>query len=100
MLHNPAWEPKPEVTSLAGLIAWLEQQPPEKCYAYTNTSGGKCGCLLDQYLTAMTGKVSYPSQKTHWPVCGGHANYYHIASGYPQTMGAALQRARWVAART
>jgi len=50
MLHNPKWdvEVKADPFSLESLIAWLEKQPADTAYDYTEP----CGCLLAQYFTA------------------------------------------------
>jgi hypothetical protein len=95
MLYDPKWEQQ-KTLSLDGLIAWLEQQPAEGTYRFDCQTGF---CLLDQYITATTGKASTPSP-LHWRICGGGAAYTYIGcgapSGGPQTFGAALERARAV----
>lgn len=110
MLYDPKWEVKTDPFTLASLIAWLEQQPPDEEYAYY--CGGKC--LLAQYFTAMgfqnvwmfadgfwSGAMPVPGdvgwneasrRKEGTPLprgfnaiaCGGHI----------RTFGAALERAR------
>lgn len=98
MLYDPKWEQQAETRakpSLAGLIAWLETQDPAEPYRYSCIDGS---CLIDQYLTYATGKPSLPDPATHWPVCGGADNYWNIASPWPQTFGAALERARKITA--
>ena len=79
--------------TLSGLIAWLERQPQQGCYRFNDWCGG---CLLDRYLTAVTGKPSRPDADTHWVTCGGESNYFTIAHSRPWTFGAALERARAV----
>lgn len=93
MLYDPKWEVKADPFTLKGLIAWLEQQPPEKTYCFYDYTGE---CLLDQYLASVTGEESKPQPHTHWVTCGGSANYLAIARDGTKTFGAALARARAV----
>lgn len=101
MLFDPKWEQqtKPDVFSLAGMIAWLEQQPPETAYNWKDIHG----CLACRYLQANgfispAGEVGDRFQDT----CGGSDGYGKIALGSlgdeEWTYGAALKRARRFAA--
>lgn len=101
-------EKKPDVFSLAGLIAWLEKQPPEREYNFFDCDGT---CLLHQYLDA---------QGHQWPGFGSVAKPdgpyrrlgdikvgpgptddidLKVASKFPWTYGAALIRARALSLR-
>lgn len=93
MLYDPKWEKKVEAKpyTLPALIAWLEKQPPEQHYDFNNYDGA---CLLDQYVTSVTGKPSTPTPDTHWKTCGDGNGYTRIARRRPWTFGAALERAR------
>ena len=104
MLYDPKWEKttetKPEVFSLAGLIAWLEQQPPEAEYDWPDIDG----CLLCNYLRAVTG-VKRPaaqqwatSKSIGFDTLGKNWGYWQICKVQPRTYGAALARARAVLA--
>jgi len=88
MLYDPKWEKttKPAVRSLAGFMAWLEQQPPEMEYRFTQPDR----CAVAQYLKAMgeTNIVLYSGDVRD--MLGDH----RIVSSYPETFGAALERAR------
>ena len=83
------------VFSLQGLIAWLETQPAETEYEYTNTSD----CLLCRYFKARGVPVSY---------MGGVRWFDHTGNAHPlpdglraaphaHTYGAALARAKALA---
>jgi hypothetical protein len=93
MLYDPKWEkPKTKALTLAGLIAWLETQPAEGRYNYNCQNGS---CLLDRYITSVTGKPSRPTA-LHWDICGGESECSTITYNQPWTFGAALARAREV----
>jgi hypothetical protein len=98
MLYDPKWEveTKTDPLSLKAFVAWLEKQPPDTEYNYWCTTGE---CLLDTYISQVTGKPSRPSE-LHHEVCGGKSNYYEIAMPRPWTYGAALARARAAIAKT
>lgn len=90
-------ETKHAVFSLEGLIAWLEKQPPETTYRYTNSSS----CLLTQWHRAFGIKRDsngdYPTGVPYRIGTWG----FSVAAG-PQssndpsiwTYGAALERAK------
>ena len=46
MLYDPKWEANKDPFSLAGLIAWLERQDPDRAYCYSSTGE----CLLARYF--------------------------------------------------
>lgn len=75
-------------------IAWLEKQRADRIYDYFACDGT---CLFDQFVLAVTGKVSRPGF-SHWTICGGYRNYAAIAKAQPWTYGAAVARARKLAA--
>lgn len=91
---------KPEVFSLAGLITWLETQPPKKTYCYMDSGA----CLLHQYFTAMGVPVAGVGGH-HWRDRGGNlhpfedgtADFNSVSVLEPRTFGAALKRARKLA---
>ena len=95
MLYDPKWErkteTKPELNSLAGLIAWLEKQTSTTTYDYANCDGA---CLICQYLTANGGNWR------HYALCLTAYQRSAIAAELPQTFGAALMRARKLAANS
>jgi hypothetical protein len=98
MLYDPKWEAKtkPAVMSLAGLIAWLEQQPPETEYNWWNTNG----CLVCNYLRAVTGTKRPSGQFLFEKVFETPSDYGKVAGDEPWTYGAALERARALASRS
>jgi hypothetical protein len=107
MLYDPKWETqtetKPDLFSVAGLIAWLETKDPATTYCYEEAGA----CLLTQYFR----ENGFP--EFH---CGTDYGYWYskehkdgtlpqhfndIALGrmdgpYKHTFGAALARARKV----
>ena len=85
MLYDPKWDS----VSLAGFISWLETQDPTRPYSYWPCAT----CAIGQYLRA-TGKSEADA---------GVADVYFdwnqdIAGPQPHTFGAALDRARKLAA--
>lgn len=88
MLYDPKWEKqtKPAVRSLAGFIAWLEQQQPDTQYQYTRPDR----CAVAQYLKA-AGEENYSlkAEAVHEMLGDGR-----IVNSHPETFGAALERAR------
>ncbi len=85
---------KPDIYALPTLIAWLEKMPAKKRYDFLNCEGR---CLIGQYMTAHgiehvfgDGQYSAFSNRTDW--C------FTIAVKRPCTFGAALARARELAA--
>src|ERR1043165_5434890 len=116
MLYDPKWEQKTETKAdpfqIGSLIAWLEQQKPLARYDYSCNGH----CLLSQYFTAAGFKnvFMYPFGFTHGPqplpiMNGPEARlqpswtqlppqFDYIAIEGSRTFGAALKRARAVAA--
>lgn len=96
MLYDPKWEVKTDSPSLSGLIAWLEKQPPNKSYNWSDCEGH---CLIGQYwgsigisfgegcLMELNGQDLYGQL-----VCPNGSD--GIAITRPHTFGAALERAR------
>ena len=107
MLYDPKREkktetkskPKPKRLSVAGMIVWLEQQPPSKEYSYLSNDN----CLVCQYLRSLGVKRPRAGGE-YWRVDGSWeknplpAAIQDIASEFPYTFGAALERARAIAA--
>lgn len=90
MLYDPKWEQKTKKPSLAGMVAWLETQDPQKAYMWYGCEP----CLIEQYCYSLgLSKADIYGQ--------GRPNLYDrlvtnqcIARGEPHTFGAALERAR------
>jgi hypothetical protein len=94
MLYDPKWEVKTDPYSLAGMIAWLEQQPAEQEYKWANCED----CLVGQYLSAVLGPPADYAE-----VSRRHGKFMRenpiafrrgLALANPHTFGAALERAR------
>lgn len=86
--------------SIESLIAWLEKQPGDKSYFYVSCDQ----CLLSQYFTACgfenvkMGIDTFdfgPRLREH---AGLPEHFNDIGFQHPRTFGAALERAREVAA--
>ena len=97
MLYDPKWEKPADVFSLESLIAWLEQQPSETVYWYTNQGR----CLLSQYFAAMgfENPFVFSNGNFHHGPDQKQITYYpprldFIALEYPRTFGGALERTR------
>lgn len=103
MLYNKAWdktEIKADPFALDSLIAWLEKQPADGIYCYTDHGR----CLLGQYFSAMgyekpyiysDGLFEHGESAIRHRYPGG---FNTIALESPRTFGAALERARKAAA--
>ena len=93
MLYNPRWEQKVDPLSLEGLVAWLEQQPPETEYDWHDVRGG---CLIGKYFKAIDAEEHQYDQV--FKDCP--KNYGKVCSSFsgPTTFGAALARARAILA--
>jgi hypothetical protein len=96
-------EVKPDVFSLAGLIAWLEKQNPAQTYPHYSAFD----CVFCRWLTAETGKqIIYGGDNSYgfgafqkgdlnWREVFPAARYEKlIARTGPFTYGAALSRAQ------
>lgn len=106
MLYDTRWdrtETKPDVFSLESLIAWLQKQPWNGKYEYSNCRE----CLLTQYFLAMGyqnveiddlslrhdgGKIALPSLFN--AIALDKSEIFHRPGDYRWTFGAALDRAR------
>ena len=94
-------ETQPDVFSLEGLIAWLEQQPggTEYCWA-SLSSGDNGGCLIHRYLGD---NGQHPGQDylkfadCLAPGSQAYALDIQIVMAHPRTYAAALTRARELA---
>jgi len=85
-------ETKPDVFSLEGLVAWLENQNPETEYRYSDS----CGCLMGAYLKANNSYVEIGGAN---PRFSFEVDYMEVLNpqrrlSYVGTYGAALARAR------
>ena len=80
------------IFSIEGLISWLEMQPGETEYDFSDVPN----CLLSHYLLARTGSnMRADWLAIHTKICGGSQDtYLAIASTLPHTYAAALTRAR------
>lgn len=96
MLFDPNWSIGVRPFQLSSLISWLESQPPESTYTYSD-----CGrCLLAQYFTAMGfKKIIITSESMYYrdPTERGQSLpsfFNQISLGSPRTFGDALKRAK------
>jgi hypothetical protein len=93
MLYDKKWDAKPDLEyqgiTLSGFIAWLEQQPADKEYNYFRSDL----CAAAQYLQSQgrRGQDCIIQLPLNW--------LNEIVMFKPWTFGAALDRAREVAAR-
>ena len=96
MLYDPKWEaPTKTEPTFAGFIAWLEQQDQAASYNWCDGN-----CAIGQYLKTCgvktIGELGYETyamlEGTRGDVPGA------VAMALPNTFGAALDRARKVAA--
>lgn len=104
MLYDPKWEVKADPLSLESLIAWLEQQPSNHFYPVTEARY----CLLAQWLKSMdpatdgdtSGRHSFCYIFRGQPINLGMFRdvVLGISDLNPRTFGAALERARALAA--
>jgi hypothetical protein len=103
MLYDPKWEApahtRNDPLKIGTLIEWLQNRNPQEPYCFLDSGH----CLFAQYFSAhgftnidMGGWTIHhgmPRQKTPLP------EYWDdIACNFPRTFGAALQRARKLAA--
>jgi hypothetical protein len=97
----PTAAPKTLTPDVAGLIAWLEQQPSEGVYCYESTGH----CLLAQFFSALHGESVSSIGATKYSLSGDQFSLWderrdvppeldNIAGRRPRTFGAALARAR------
>jgi hypothetical protein len=99
MLYDKRWD-KPEVKSdpfsLESLIAWLEKQPEDKTYCYTDTGQ----CLLSQYFLSngfenvAVGPYDFDHGSDFQYKEKLPPSFNEIAQGRPRQFGSALDRAR------
>jgi hypothetical protein len=94
MLYDPKWQIPTKTRSrpsIAGLIAWLEEQPAETKYEWMSPMG----CLVCKYYEA-EGFQEWGDRKWFYrDAFGGSVDDYHFVGGTaPWTFGAALARAR------
>lgn len=102
MLYDKRWDAKIEPLTLAGLIAWLQMQPPSASYDWGNCGGF---CLIDLYGKATrVGRIS--SNRSALEAIFGPRRisddwgYHSICGPRPWTFGAALARARRLQSHT
>lgn len=103
MLYNPNWDTttKADPFTLASLIAWLETMPDE---GYDYRCNG--ACLLARYFASAgfenvhmftTGFLAANHPSPSWDrIIPMNPVFDSIATGYPRTFGAALERARTI----
>ena len=95
MLHNPDWDKtKTNPLSLDAVIAWLEKQPADGKYVYSDCRD----CLAAQYNASIGREYHY---WPNWHIEGRQPymptfdrQLETIAYGTPKTFGAALDRAK------
>lgn len=86
-------ETKHDVFSLEGLIAWLEKQPADVSYVWSDTSDCNGGCLIHRYLRDNDADPTWDYGK--FAECLGERTMdIKVAMPQPWTYGAALARAR------
>ena len=88
--------PKQDVYSLQSLIAWLETRDPAETYDFLDHTD----CLICRYLKAVDAfdlDVSGVNYMRMSRVRAGDGDIGDLAYASPQTMGAALSRARALA---
>lgn len=104
MLYDPKWEKQTEQKAdpftLVALISWIEGQPREKVYCFTDNGE----CLLAQYFSFCGYKKINmgPTDFHHGDRIPGKERptvilprkFNDIAGELPRTFGAALERAR------
>jgi len=96
MLYDPKWEQqtKADPLSLESLIAWLEKQPADGEYDYTDP----LNCLMCQYFSAQGLSVRDAGPRdvalTDGNVIYIPSTFYNVANGDDRSMGGALARAR------
>ena len=99
MLYDPRWEQKTDKQfagiSLRGLIAWLETKPADEQYEYSQP----LKCVAAQYLQSMgcpekDSSVDFGGYVALETKAPDRDWLYQIVSQFPQTFGAALERAR------
>lgn len=103
MLYDPKWEAETKVDpfKLASVIAWLEKQPRDKTYVWSDQPDScRGGCLIHQYLRAVGRNPVWDYGKiSNLPTTGRHKFFDgDVAMEGPFTFGAALDRARKLAA--
>lgn len=88
MLNNPNW--KSHGISLAGFVAWLEQQDPNRKYEYWSCQV----CAIGQYAASIGKRYAdvIEADKRAFLVTQDWNN--KITYQQPWTFGAALERAR------
>lgn len=99
MLYDKRWDKqiKADPLTIESLIAWLEKRDPKATYRYEDCEGG---CLYGQYMAAMGFPWLEACGKSNNTAIGAFESqvYYDVASEKPRTFGAALERARKLAA--
>ena len=94
MLYDPKWDKTKATPSVEGLLAWLEQQPADGCYRFTEPSAcvaGRYYASIGQAPRAFIGGVPC-SVEADLGVDG--MRLISALHAEPQTYGAALYRLR------
>jgi len=88
-----AIETKIDPLTLESLIAWLEKQPQNMTYNFSNCQGR---CLLGRYMASIGMEWSmYHYERLAHRFCPHVPHgFFPIGSDLPHTFGAALERAR------
>lgn len=89
-------EAKPDVFSLEGLIAWLERQPQETSYDFSEAST----CLLTRWHSEFGSGLEESGLSYTSGICVLSGWASEVAAISPWTYGAALSRARALLAET
>ena len=103
MLFDPKWETKTDPLSLEALIEWLEKQPQDKTYCYTED--GRClAAQYNQHIGRQYTSAGEIASEEHPPSDASFDSILEsIAIGTGDgfidwTFGAALSRARFIQA--
>jgi hypothetical protein len=95
MLYDPKWDIKTKPYSLAAFIGWLELQPKNGKYEFTDNHN----CALAKWMRSMGGKPSKEPllDSYHYVIAGKTVHlkqFAEIVADGEHTYGAALKRAR------
>jgi|SRR5690349_10053212 len=98
MLYDPKWQKKAASDlTFSDFILWLETKNPSEQYNWMNCQR----CAVGQFITAMTGAKHPSGVIVYEPeLFGRNWGYQEICGTAPHTFGAALERARNLAAKS
>jgi hypothetical protein len=88
MLYDPKWDTK--TPTMAGFIAWLEQQPAEETYVWENCEI----CAIAGYAQSIGKHYVDVVDAIDGSLHGAHPLEKNVSLPRPHSYGAALKRAR------